>query len=678
MASPYARRTLHPRLSTTWAPAQSAYYGSPSSPPGSAALGSAGSASARAAAAAASVRGPQRARDVLQHLDKPLQARRQRAAYGNRTHFLCALLLLAVALALLVVAVAFRNWPSVVALGGMAGTGPVEVALFCAGLLLVYASWHFYLYYRRPVALAAMTARQRELLGLPHEALRHGSHEHPLYFADDAAGFAAEPGSGPSPSASAAGSAAGLQTGAGNDVPAPVCALCGRLCYEGRLYVCRICSFALCEACAWLGESDAAAAAASAAAAAGMRSVVTSPEALLAQRAGPSWRASPSSAAGSGLSAVHNRSRFDSPGAVERYVRSHDASLAVGALPAAGADAADAGLAADLAGSYRVAHRRVDPKQVLKNPVLFGADNRRAARSLMAELGLAPSLEDWVLNVRRWLALVVLAPVALSLDADWVHRATVERVRKRRAEADAAAKKAGAGGFRAGGLGAAAGAAGFGAAVKPGLGAGAFGAGRGLAAGTGAGARALTDDEKADLIFDAHGVAVARLERFLRIGDAPEEYVIARTRALAASSVLGPYCWDAGGPLKGEDWSAAKQPTDAQLVMHMLATYLDAQLGAEGAFSSKFFVPLAGAARGAQAGCVQIVQAQKNPPHFRLIAKVPPSGGKRVTWEVEHGSRNLFHCVILFAHYLRTYKNGFLDHLNLAGDAVALLQAMPL
>ena len=55
-----------------------------------------------------------------------------------------------------------------------------------------------------------------------------------------------------------------------------------------------------------------------------------------------------------------------------------------------------------------------------------------------------------------------------------------------------------------------------------------------------------------------------------------QEYLVQRVRDLAATGALSRYRWDGGGDYR-EQWSD-KLPTDSEVIVHCLATYMDSRL----------------------------------------------------------------------------------------------------
>lgn len=111
---------------------------------------------------------------------------------------------------------------------------------------------------------------------------------------------------------------------------------------------------------------------------------------------------------------------------------------------------------------------------------------------------------------------------------------------------------------------------------------------------------------------------------------------------LAQGGCLSNYRWDRGGP----EWDASK-PTDAELVLHLFAAYLDGQLAGGGArpFSAEH-VREAGAGAGGGGGGgggrgAAVVRVGARPPHYALAL-----GGE--TLDVGRGRNNLLHTLLLF------------------------------
>ncbi|XP_047031457.1 transmembrane protein 209 [Helicoverpa zea] len=119
---------------------------------------------------------------------------------------------------------------------------------------------------------------------------------------------------------------------------------------------------------------------------------------------------------------------------------------------------------------------------------------------------------------------------------------------------------------------------------------------------------------------------------------ADQRYVVQRIRELAQGGCLSAYRWSGGGG----DWDDAK-PCDAELLLHLLATYLDAQLPG-GARARPFSAAHLSAApapppRGPSALALHRLAAR--PPHWALAL-----GDELV--EPARGRNNLLHALLLF------------------------------
>ncbi|XP_035435051.2 transmembrane protein 209 [Spodoptera frugiperda] len=119
---------------------------------------------------------------------------------------------------------------------------------------------------------------------------------------------------------------------------------------------------------------------------------------------------------------------------------------------------------------------------------------------------------------------------------------------------------------------------------------------------------------------------------------ADQRYVVQRIRELARGGCLSAYRWNGGG----SDWDDSK-PTDAELVMHLLATYLDAALPAAGCARpfSAAHVSRAPALPPRGPGALAVRCVAPRPPHYALVL-----GDETV--EPARGRNNLLHTLLLF------------------------------
>ncbi|KAL0278164.1 UNVERIFIED_CONTAM: hypothetical protein PYX00_000065 [Menopon gallinae] len=148
-----------------------------------------------------------------------------------------------------------------------------------------------------------------------------------------------------------------------------------------------------------------------------------------------------------------------------------------------------------------------------------------------------------------------------------------------------------------------------------------------------------------------------------------QEYLITRIKELAKGGSMSEYRWDSGGSFNGKNWEE-HLPTDAAVVMHLIATYLDSQLlffpqYPEGRpFTAHHF--LRSPEKPKVTNVLTIYQSQLNPPHFILL-----DNNDRL--EMSKGRNNLFHTILLFLHILKTKEHGMLRKLNLGPSGVNIL-----
>ncbi|KAI9015568.1 cytochrome B561, N terminal-domain-containing protein [Hyaloraphidium curvatum] len=150
------------------------------------------------------------------------------------------------------------------------------------------------------------------------------------------------------------------------------------------------------------------------------------------------------------------------------------------------------------------------------------------------------------------------------------------------------------------------------------------------------------------------------------------DYIVARIRDLAVGSMLSAFRWDGGGAFGGEEWTR-QRPTDAELVLHCLLTFLDIQIQMAGIavtsltpFTSKFFVPPDGKPDPTRS--VQIRQSSRAPPQFNLVLH-----GTRVV-EGPAKRQNLFSTLALFVRHVAQESAGWLGLLYLGAPEINLLQ----
>ncbi|CAB4068099.1 unnamed protein product [Lepeophtheirus salmonis] len=153
-----------------------------------------------------------------------------------------------------------------------------------------------------------------------------------------------------------------------------------------------------------------------------------------------------------------------------------------------------------------------------------------------------------------------------------------------------------------------------------------------------------------------------------------QEYLVGRLRELCKGGAMGTYRWNGGGRFRGTDWND-KFVTDAEIVMHCVACYLDSRLppnydyieGDGRAFSSIYYFksPEKPDIKKSSVS-VAIVQSPQKPPYYYLqfIDKI---------LEVEPGRNNLFHILLMFMHHIKTKENGMVGRINFGLTGVNIL-----
>ena len=140
--------------------------------------------------------------------------------------------------------------------------------------------------------------------------------------------------------------------------------------------------------------------------------------------------------------------------------------------------------------------------------------------------------------------------------------------------------------------------------------------------------------------------------------------------------------WNSGGTFRGQAWSD-KLPTDAELVMHCLATYFDSRLPPSKGivdgrtFSSLYYfrLPDDKASLAKSKSPVSIVQTQSRPhPHYILQLGGGGDSGRKL--ELAPGRNNLFHTLLLFLHHIKTKECGMLGKVNLGPSGINILRVI--
>ncbi|CAB3360426.1 Hypothetical predicted protein [Cloeon dipterum] len=162
---------------------------------------------------------------------------------------------------------------------------------------------------------------------------------------------------------------------------------------------------------------------------------------------------------------------------------------------------------------------------------------------------------------------------------------------------------------------------------------------------------------------------LATLLPFLEISP-HQPYLLHRLKELAHGGCMSDFRWNAGSTFNGKPWDDTL-PTDTQIVLHLLAVYLDLQLPPmrhrtdPRPFSAVY---LSRAADKPKPGAndVLIHQLTAAPPHFVLI-------WKGTIFELPKGRNNLLHTLLLFLHKLKAEEGGMLGRVSLGPSGLNIL-----
>ncbi|KAJ0174395.1 hypothetical protein K1T71_010541 [Dendrolimus kikuchii] len=125
---------------------------------------------------------------------------------------------------------------------------------------------------------------------------------------------------------------------------------------------------------------------------------------------------------------------------------------------------------------------------------------------------------------------------------------------------------------------------------------------------------------------------------------ADQRYAVQRVRELARDGCLGAYKW-AGG---GGGWEEGR-PSDAELVLHLFATYLDGQAPGGGRAFSGAHLSAAPASPPRGPRALSVHRATLRPPHYVLVV------GEE-TVEVCAGRNNLLHTLLVLVAALAAHE----------------------
>ncbi|XP_065890167.1 transmembrane protein 209-like [Dysidea avara] len=173
-------------------------------------------------------------------------------------------------------------------------------------------------------------------------------------------------------------------------------------------------------------------------------------------------------------------------------------------------------------------------------------------------------------------------------------------------------------------------------------------------------------------------IAVDKIEHVPTLGQvmpylditSKQDYLVKRLRELAKGDSLAAFYWNTGGTWANREWDQ-DLPTDSQIVMHLLCSYMDGHLPPNPqhpngrVFSSQYFLKCPHKPDDKKMD-ICIYQSSSYPPHYQLLLQ-------NSIVDVPKGRNNLFHCIIYFLHCIKTKQNGMLGQINLGLAGINIL-----
>lgn len=153
-----------------------------------------------------------------------------------------------------------------------------------------------------------------------------------------------------------------------------------------------------------------------------------------------------------------------------------------------------------------------------------------------------------------------------------------------------------------------------------------------------------------------------------------QTYLVKRLRDLARTGAMSKFRWSSGG----DGWTD-RIPTDSELIMHCLATYMDSRLMtststrvavSEGdsitPFTGVHFYKHGIKVKTEDKDNLAIIQIGRNPTHY-----VVQIGGQQL--DVGSGRNNMIHSLLLFLHTVKGECGGMLGRVNLGLSGLNIL-----
>jgi len=153
-----------------------------------------------------------------------------------------------------------------------------------------------------------------------------------------------------------------------------------------------------------------------------------------------------------------------------------------------------------------------------------------------------------------------------------------------------------------------------------------------------------------------------------------QTYLVARLRALAKTGAISKYKWSSGG----DGWTD-RLPSDSEVILHCLATYMDSRLLTStatrvGMHEGDSITPFTGVhffkhgmkVKQEDKDTLALVQVGRSPTHY-----VVQIGSQQL--DVGSGRNNMVHSLLLFLHTVKVEKGGMLGRVNLGLSGLNIL-----
>jgi len=153
-----------------------------------------------------------------------------------------------------------------------------------------------------------------------------------------------------------------------------------------------------------------------------------------------------------------------------------------------------------------------------------------------------------------------------------------------------------------------------------------------------------------------------------------QEYLVKRIRALAKGGCMSSFNSTGGDSFKDKPWSETL-PTDASIVLHCFASYLDSQLPLTSfypdlkAFTRQHVIKTPDKVNLTKKDNLLIYQSALVPPQFKVVI------GETV-FDIAKGHNNLFHAIVLFLLHIKSLEHGVLGRINLGLTGLNILNVL--